>query len=79
MGKVFRALDTELGRAVALKVLFASDREADQRFAREAQAQARVDHPHVAKVFETAIHEGRRFIVMQLVEGQDPGRGRGRD
>jgi predicted Ser/Thr protein kinase len=69
MGKVYLAFDTQLARAVALKVLFASDPEADARFAREAQAQARVDHPHVCKVYETGSIAGRRYIVMQYVEG----------
>jgi hypothetical protein len=70
MGKVYRAFDTELARPVALKVLFASDRDADARFAREAQAQARVDHPHVGKVYETGSIGGRRYIVMQLIQGE---------
>ncbi len=70
MGKVYRAFDTELARPVALKVLFASDGEADARFAREAQAQARVDHPHVGKVYETGAIGGRRYIVMQLIPGE---------
>jgi serine/threonine-protein kinase len=70
MGRVYRAIDEELGRPVALKVLFAADPEADARFAREAQAQARVDHPHVGKVYETGAVEGRRYIAMQYIEGQ---------
>ena len=74
MGKVYLAFDTELARPVALKILFASDREADARFAREAQAQARVDHPHVCKVFETGAIAGRRYIVMQYVEGASLGK-----
>ncbi len=70
MGRVYKAIDRELDRPVALKVLFATDREADARFAREAQAQARVDHPHVGKVYETGAVEGRRYIAIQYIEGQ---------
>jgi serine/threonine-protein kinase len=70
MGRVYKAVDAELDRPVALKVLFATDREADARFAREAQAQARVDHPHVGKVYETGAVEGRRYIAIQYIEGQ---------
>jgi serine/threonine-protein kinase len=73
MGKVYLAFDTVLARPVALKVLFASDREADERFEREARAQARVDHPHVCKVYETGAIAGRRYIVMQYVEGASLG------
>ena len=69
MGRVYKAMDGELRRPVALKVLFATDREADARFAREAQAQARVDHPHVGKVYETGAVEGRRYIAIQFIEG----------
>jgi hypothetical protein len=59
MGSVFRAHDRQLGRTVAIKTLAASDAAAAARLAREAQLQARVDHPNVAKVYETGEAAGR--------------------
>jgi tetratricopeptide (TPR) repeat protein/predicted Ser/Thr protein kinase len=66
MGVVYEALDTALGRRVALKLLHASgDPELRARFAREAAAAARLAHPHIAAVYDA--EEG--CIAMQLVEG----------
>lgn len=70
MGRVLRAFDEELQRDVAVKILRSDDTEATARFLREARAQARVDHPNVAKVYEVGYREGRPCIVMQLVEGE---------
>lgn len=77
MGQVFKALDPALGREVALKVLHRSGlglahtaaRDLQERFFREARAQARVEHPFVAKVHEMGEWEGQPFIAMQYVEG----------
>lgn len=70
MGKVFRAFDRQLERPVALKLLTLQDAEAARRFLAEARAQARVDHPNVCKVYDAGEVRGRRFIVMQLLEGE---------
>jgi hypothetical protein len=70
MGRVFRAHDVRLDRTVAIKVLAASDRAAAARLTREAQLQARVEHPNVAKIYETGEAEGVRYIVMQLIPGR---------
>ncbi len=70
MGKVFRAFDRKLERPVALKLLTLSDAAAAKRFLAEARAQARVDHPNVCQVFDAGEVRGRRFIVMQLLEGR---------
>jgi predicted Ser/Thr protein kinase len=70
MGSVFRAHDRQLGRTVAIKTLAATDAAAASRLAREAQLQARVDHPNVAKVYETGEAQGVRFIVMQFIPGR---------
>ena len=76
MGVVYRALDPELGREVALKVLTpraGSDRGGDvrwQRFRLEAEALARLRHPHVVQVHEVGEEGGVAFLVMALVEGQ---------
>jgi TolB-like protein/Tfp pilus assembly protein PilF len=73
MGEVYRATDTKLGRAVALKVIspdMASERERLDRFRREAKALAAVDHPNIVTVFSVEEDAGVHFLTMQLVEGQ---------
>lgn len=73
MAEVFVATDQLLGRSVALKRLAStalSDATARERFAREARALARVNHPNVVVVFDTdEDDDGRPFLVMELVEG----------
>jgi serine/threonine protein kinase len=71
MGVVFAAYDPELDRRVAIKVLHGR-RDSDasrRRLAREAQALARIAHPHVVAVHDVGIHDGRVFLAMQYVEG----------
>ncbi len=70
MGRVYKALDPALGRVVALKVLQRKGPDVLDRFLREARAQARVEHPYVAKVHAVGEADGRAFIAMQFVEGQ---------
>jgi serine/threonine-protein kinase len=72
MGAVFKARDRVLGRLVAVKLVHGhqSDPVGEERFQREASAQARIDHPHVCKVYEVGEIEGRPFIAMQLIEGK---------
>lgn len=72
MGRVFRALDTQLGRTVALKVLTpeqASDPDSLQRFQNEAQSSARLDHDNIAKVYYLDEDRGLHFIVFEFIEG----------
>lgn len=69
MGRVFKAFDPRLKRYVALKFIRQGDPEYTRRFLTEARAQARVDHPNVAEVFEAGEVEGRPYIAMQLIEG----------
>ena len=74
MGEVWRAEDTNLGREVAIKVLpeaFAQDAERMARFEREARVLAALDHPHIASIYGLEEAEGRKFLVMQLAEGED--------
>jgi serine/threonine protein kinase len=73
MGVVYKAEDTRLRRAVALKFLrpeSLDDAECKARFLREAQAAASLDHPNVCTVFEIDHADGRAFLAMALVEGQ---------
>ena len=75
MGVTYRALDTVLGHAVALKVIdarIAAHAEARERFLREARAAARLRHPNVASVFYygTRKSDGQCFYAMELIEGE---------
>ncbi len=73
MGVVYKARDTRLGRAVALKVLppeFTRDEERKGRFLREARAAAAVTHPAIAQVYDVDEGPEGLFIAMELVEGK---------
>jgi len=72
MADVWLAEDTHLQRQVALKVLhkrFAQDREFVERFRREAEAAAGLQHPNIVSVFDRGEYEGTYYIAMQYVEG----------
>jgi len=72
MGVVFKAEDTKLKRPVALKLLpleLSHSPEAKERFIREAQAAAALDHPNICTVFEVEEYEGQAYIAMAYVEG----------
>ncbi len=73
MGEVYRAVDTGLGREVAVKILppaLAGDPERLARFDREARLLASLNHPNIATLFGFERHEKSPFIVMELVEGE---------
>jgi serine/threonine-protein kinase len=73
MAQVYRAVDRQLDRPVALKVLFPElsvDRAFVERFRREAQAAANLSHPNIVPVFDWGEDDGAYFIVMEYVEGR---------
>jgi Tol biopolymer transport system component len=74
MGEVFRARDTRLGRDVALKLLpdaFARDPDRLSRFEREARLLASLNHPRIGAIYGLDESNGKRFLVLELVEGED--------
>ena len=72
MGEVYRARDTKLARDVALKLLpdvFAANPERLQRFQREAQVLASLNHPHIAQIYGLEDSTDTPALIMELVEG----------
>ncbi len=73
MAQVYRAMDRQLDRPVALKVLFPElsvDLTFVERFRREAQAAANLSHPNIVPVFDWGEDDGTYFIVMEYVDGR---------
>ena len=73
MGEVYRAKDARLGRDVAIKVLpelLANDPDRRARFEREAKAVAALSHPNIINIFDTGLHDGHPFVVMELLDGE---------
>jgi serine/threonine-protein kinase len=73
MADVYLADDTTLGRQVAVKVLlkrYAGDESFVERFRREAQAAARINHPNIVNIYDWGPVDGTYYIVMEYVEGE---------
>jgi len=73
MGEVYRAKDTRLDRAVAIKVLpaqLSSDPDRRARFEREARAVSSLNHPHICTLHDIGRQDGIDYLVMEYVEGE---------
>ncbi len=74
MGRVFRAHDAKLKRDVAIKALpdeFSRDPERVARFSREAELLASLNHPNIASIYDLGDAQGSRYLVLELVEGEN--------
>jgi Protein kinase domain len=72
MGDVYKAVDTRLDRAVAIKTLAVhseDDPQAHQRFEREARAVGALNHPHICALYDMGSQDGMDFLVMEYLEG----------
>jgi len=71
MGEVYLALDTDLDRTVAIKILpeIVEDQQSLQRFSKEAKAASALNHPHLLTIFEIGVFDSVHFIATEFIEG----------
>ena len=72
MGVVYRAVDTRLGRTVAVKMLASeatTDPDRRARFIQEARSASVLNHPHIVTIYDVGEQDGATFIAMELVDG----------
>ncbi len=73
MGVVYKGLDLNLDRRVAIKVMSAearNDPDFVERFRQEARMQAALNHPNVAQLFDYFVHDGAPVAVMEFIDGE---------
>ena len=73
MGEVYRAIDTRLGRAVAIKVItadFSGRADLRERFDREARTISNLNHPHICTLHDVGHQDGVDYLVMEYLEGE---------
>src|SRR5437870_9283387 len=73
MGEVYRARDLKLKREVAIKILpeeYAGDADRLNRFQREAEVLASLNHSNIAAIHDLEENNGTRYLVLELVEGE---------
>src|SRR5512135_1723779 len=78
MGAVYKAIDVQLQRPVAIKIMhaqFAARSEFQQRFLQEARAAASLDHPNIIRIYAFDLEEGTVYMVVELVSGGSGGGG----
>ena len=82
MGEVYKAVDTRLGRTVAIKVLpedVSADADLRQRLEREAKSISRLNHPNICTLHDIGTQDGTDFLVMEYLEGETLAQRIGRD
>jgi serine/threonine protein kinase len=76
IGELYRARDLKLKHEVAIKILperLAQDSDRVRRFQREAEVLASLNHPNIAAIHDREETEGKRYVVLELVEGETLG------